>query len=365
MLQPFLILSTRSCFQYAKNVVEAIQENPERILFPGTIDFTGELSVLHFADGEMEVILNKSVRGKTVFLFTTCAKNEAGLSVETCKIELYHTIDVLKRSQAAEIIIFEPYLSCSRSDRTTRRNSVGLWIHYKTVISLGCGHFITYRLHSDKSKTVFDPCLCPMDDVPADALLQKHLCDTSIPSHDFFENTVKNSWLFCSVDAGGEKMARKFATSFGTQLVVAHKQRSAERLNTVESINLLSAVPIEGKTVWIVDDMIDTAGSVYGLVRELAARQCREVNIMVVHPVLSDPAISRLAELKKENLLSRLVVCDTVSCSPAHEKLPFMEVISSARLSAQIILTIAQDRQMSDLIDTFYPAQYIRNRKNL
>lgn len=361
MLQPFLILATRSCKSYAKNVIEAINNHPEHILFPDYIDYTNELSVMNFADGEMEVTLHKSVRGKTVFIFTTSAKNEAALSVEECKIELYNTIDVLQRSQAKEIIIFEPYMSSSRSDRTTRRNSVGLWIHYKIMISLGANHLVTYQLHSDKSKTIIDPCLCSIDDVPGVSLLQKYLCDTTIKTSHELETLVRDNWLFCSVDAGGEKLAKLFSTAFGTQLIIAHKQRSYVQANTIECINLLSAVPLKNKTIWIVDDMIDTGGSIYGLVQELASKSEREIHIMVVHPVLSDPSIERLMELKNKGFLGRLIVCDTIWCKKAKEQLPFIEVIESASLSAQIILTIAQERQMSELINVFSPELYLKN----
>lgn len=361
MIQPFLILSTRSCLPYAKKVVHSLNQNPERMLFPSGFDYTSELTVMTFADGEMEVELHKSVRGKTVFLFTTSARNAVGLSVEECKSELYHTIDVLKRSQADEIIIFEPFVSSSRSDRTTRRNSVGLWIHYKILTSLGADHLITYQMHSDKSKTIFDPCGCSIDDVQASILLQRYLCDTTIQSLSQLDGIIRDNWLFCSVDAGGEKLARKFAVSFNTQLVVAHKQRNYGIANSIECINLLSAVPLKDKTIWIVDDMIDTAGSVYGLVKELAARECRQINIMIVHPVLSDPAIERLAELKEKGFLSRLIVCDTVDCDGISGKLPFMEIIESADLSARISLTISQDRQMADLIDSFSPREYLKN----
>lgn len=363
MIQPFLILSTRSGLGYAKNVVTALNANPERILFPTDIDYTSALSVMRFADGEMEVVLHKSVRGKTVVLFTTSARNAAGLSVEECKLELYHTIDVLKRSQAKEIIVFEPFVSCSRSDRTIRRNSVGLWIHHKILVSLGANHLITYQMHSDKSRTIFDPCSCSVDDVQATILLQKYLCDTSIDSLADLETKVRDDWLFCSVDAGGEKLARRFTIAFGTQLVVAHKQRSYETANTIECINLLSAVPLEGKEIWIVDDMIDTGGSVYGLVRELATRSCKKVHIMIVHAVLSGPAIERLLELREAGMLDRLVVCDTVDCNGIREKLPFIEIIESADFSSRITLAITQDRQLADLIDTFSPREYLSGKK--
>jgi ribose-phosphate pyrophosphokinase len=141
--------------------------------------------------------------------------------------------------------------------------------------------------------------------------------------------------------------------------MVAHKQRNYSEANTVESISLLSAVSLKGKTVWIVDDMIDTGGSIYGLIKELSTRECKEVNVIVIHPVLSGPAADRLRELKNTGILGRLVACDTVCCNSVIDRLPFLEVISSANLSARIVLTISQDRQMADLIDTFCPKAYL------
>lgn len=356
-------MSTRSCRSYAEKVVQELNNIPEHLLFSAGFDYTDKLSVLSFADGEIEVVLHQSVRGKTVFLFSNSARNSENLSVEACKLELYHTIDVLKRSKAAEIIVFEPYISCSRSDRTTRRNSVGLWIHYKTLISLGVDHLVTYQLHSDKSKTMFDPCISSIDDVQTLSLLQRYLCDTTVISLENLLTTVRESWLFCSVDAGGEKLARKFAESFGTQLVIAHKQRSTTQINTIECINLLSAVPLEGKELWIVDDMIDTGGSIYELVRELSKQSGKPVNIMIVHPVFSDPAVQRIKELKNESFLGRLIVCDTINTQEISEKLHFLEVIHSAEQSAKIVLGISQNQQMADLIDVFSPEAYLESKK--
>ncbi len=358
----FSVLATRSCVSYARQVVASILSSSNYQLENHTIDYTNSLTVTTFADGEMEVTLNESVRGRVVFLFTTCARNESGLSVEECKIELYHTVDVLKRSQAAKIHVFEPYISCSRSDRTTRRNSVGFWIHYKTLISLGCDHVITYQLHSDKSKTVFDPCLCSIDDVPAISLLQRYLCETDVKTCEYLRTHIRDNWAFCSVDAGGEKLASKFARSFETQLIVAHKQRSATRPDTIDNFTIFTSGDLDGRTIWIVDDMIDTAGSIYGLVRELRKRAKRAINVMIIHPVLSGPAISRITELKDEGSLGRLVVCDTVFCETPAQRLPFMEVIKSGDFSARIITTIVQNQQMSDIIDRFSPDAFLTTR---
>jgi ribose-phosphate pyrophosphokinase len=336
--------------------------------FPGFAEKAesfGGVDLLHadrFADGEMEVTVNASIRGKDIILFTASARNEAGICVEEAKIELYHAIDALKRSQAANIMVFEPFVSCSRSDRTTRRSSVGLWVHVKTLASMGAKHIITYQLHSDKSKSMVDPTICAFDDIPALTLLKRYLCDTYIQSLENLENIVRPQWAFCSVDAGSEKLTRHFANAFGAPLVIAHKQRDPSRANTIESIHILTAEPIEGKTMWVVDDMIDTAGSVESLVHALAPLGPREINLIAVHALFSPPAAQRVAALTQEGLLKRIIVTDTISCPDALSKqIPGIEIVPSAGLSARIIRTIVTNASMSKLLAPFDAGTYFRS----
>lgn len=365
MSPSFVIVSTRSSLEYAKKVVSILPS--VLTAHPNTMsyDYLDKISVSKFSDGEMEVLLHDSVRGKTVILFTTCARNEQNLSVEECKAELYNTIDVLKRAQAAKIIVFEPYMSCSRSDRTTRRNSVGLWVHLKILVSLGADHILSYQMHSDKSKTVLDPCLCAFDDIQAVSLLQKYLCDVISGSSADQNSCIRENWLFCAVDAGAEKLARKFSTAFDTQLVVCNKQRNPDVTNCIDSITILSAVSLQDKKLWIVDDMIDTGGSITALLKELSHQNCKEINLMIVHPVLSGRAVEKLASLHEKGCFNRLVVCDTISCTSLRQQLPFVEIIESASLSAKIIQTIITDGQMSAVIDSFSPQDYLSERTTL
>ena len=359
-----LILSTRSMEEYSERVAYHIETFPEFHAANQSKDLIGELAAIKFADGEMEVEVGTSLRGKDVYIFASAARNTQGLSVEESKQELYHTVDALRRSAAGRITLFEPYCTCSRSDRTTRRNSVGFWIHYKTLVSLGVDHIVTYNLHSDKSRTVVDPTACSIDDVPASALLKEYITDTFIKTTDYLENHVRKNWLFCSVDAGGESEAKRFARAFGTQLVIAHKQRDYNKTNAVQSISILTSTDIAGKEIWIVDDMIDTAGSVYTLVRELHERNVGSVSIAAVHPVFSPPAISRLTKLHDEGLLEQLVVVDTVHCTEAmREEMPFLHVVSSARLSAEVIMRMHEEGSLSPFFDPFNARQYLSSLK--
>jgi len=358
-MNEFVITATRTMKSYAAGVADIVTRFSSFASFASSINGIDLLRTDRFADGEKEIVVKSSIRGKDVFLFASCARNEARLTVDEAKTELYHSVDALKRAQAASITVFEPFISCSRSDRTTRRSSVGLWAHLKILSSLGARHFVTYQLHSDKSQAMLDPTRCVIDDIPALALLKQRLCDVYIRNVETL-HAIRNSWAFCSVDAGGEKLSRRFANSFGVPLVVAHKQRDYSKQNSVECINILSAEPLEGKVLWVVDDMIDTAGSVDALIRALASMKPAEVNLMVIHPVFSPPAAERLSRLSEEKLLNHLIVTDTIDSSPDITGLiPSLEVVPSTGLSARVIRTIACNGSMAKLLDDFRPEEYL------
>jgi ribose-phosphate pyrophosphokinase len=239
---------------------------------------------------------------------------------------------------------------------------VGLWIHFKTLVSLGASHIVTYQLHSDKSKAMLDPALCVFDDIPVFTLLKKYLCDHYIKDIATLETTVHNKWAFCSVDAGGEKLTQRFANAFNAPLVVAHKQRDYSKANTIESINILSAEPIEGKVIWITDDMVDTGGSVYNLILALEKFRPAEINIVAVHAPFSHPAREHLAELTERNLLKRIIVTDTIYFPPSTPgDFPNLQIVPSAELSARVISNIVSDRSMSDIHQIFNAREYLRN----
>ena len=346
-MQEFVITATRSMRDYASRVVKQL---------PNTVDGVEFLQAICFADGEMEIDVTSSIRGRDTVLFATCARNKANIGVAEAKIELYHAVDALKRSHANSIIVFEPFVSCSRSDRSRGHNSVGLWMHFKTLASLGANHIVTYQLHSDKSHSMLDPAICAIDDVPALNLLKQYLCDLYIKDINFLKNNVLRNWAFCSVDAGGEKIARGFANAFGAPLVVAHKQRDYSKTNSIESINILSAEPIEGKVIWIVDDMIDTGNSIENLIRVLGNLKPAEINIITVHAIFSPPAGQRLQRLSAEGLLRKIIVTDTVHCSYS---IPGVEIVSSVELSAKVINAIVTNSSMRKIFRVFDASLYL------
>jgi ribose-phosphate pyrophosphokinase len=355
-----MVFSTRALEGYAREVTRVLRTYPR---FKETTDkeIHGELSISRFADGEMEAEVGTSVRGSDVFLFVGAARNELGLSSEENKIETYHAVDALRRAQAGRITVFEPYCSPGRSDRLTRRNSVGLWLHFKVLLSLGINHYITFQLHSEKSKTFIDPAICDVDDIPGRTLLERYICDNVIRSVERLHTTVHDEWLFCSVDAGGEALSKRFAASFGTGIIISHKQRNYSSANTVESITILTAEPIKGKTIWIIDDMIDTGDSICKLVRELAPMNPGSINVAIVHPVFSPPATERLQELCDEKLIGSILVTDTITCTPdILERLPCLQVIPSTSLAAEIVFRLNSELALSPLLLPFNAEDYLK-----
>ena len=355
------ILCTRTMADYASQVAYHIETFPE---FRGDYSLRGGvhgLKVVKFADGEMEIEVHTSLRNSDVFLFANAARNDLDIGVEENKIEMYHTIDALRRARARRIVLFEPYCSCSRSDRITRKNSVGFWVHSKTLISLGVNHIVTYQLHSDKSKTVVDPVQCSIDDLPVYQLLEARLTNDFIRDDGMTMDEIKDNWVFCSVDAGNENLAKKFADDFGCSLIVAHKNRDYDKVNSVGSVTLLTDVSLNDKSVWIIDDMLDTAGSVYTLAQELKKRGVKHINIAITHPVLSDPGVERLARLAEEGILQRLYAVDTINCASVIDKLPFATIISSARRSAEIVIRMHEGKSLSPLFEPFSIKEFLQH----
>lgn len=355
------VFSTRSMKWYADKVIGELNKYAAYKSINGSSSIQGNLKVSLFADGELEVEADSSVRGKDVFLFANAARNPDKISVDQNKIEIYNAVDALRRAQADRITLFEPYCSPGRSDRTTRRNSVGLWVHFKTLMALGVNHIITYDLHCDKSRSIIDPTLCAIDDVPVTAQLKKYLANNCVKTIENLDSNIRENWVICSVDAGGEVLAKKFAGSFNLPLVIAHKQRDYSKVNQVTSVKLLSDVSIEDKDIWIVDDMIDTGGSIHKLILELSKKNVKSVNIAIMHPVLSGPAINRLKELEDKGFLQNILVADTINCDDLINQLKTLKVVQTEKLSAEIVYRLNKEMSLSSFFKSFNVYEYLGN----
>ena len=189
---------------------------------------------------------------------------------------------------------------------------------------MGVDHILTFNLHSDKSRSIIDPKCCAMDDIPVLVLLKKYLADTYIKTCENLEKVIRKEWVFCSVDAGGEILAKKFATSFNTPLVIAHKQRDYSTVNKVISVHILSSIPLEDKVVWIIDDMIDTGGTLVETANALKKNGANRVFAACTHGVLSGKAIERI----DSSPLEKLFISDSIPLSKNKLKCNKIETLS-------------------------------------
>lgn len=355
------VFAGRAVQSYASKVLKELKNINEYT--KKFVDLAGQVNVKKFADGEMEVEILNSVRRKDIYIFQNCAsRNEFSLKNCENQIELYHLVDALKRAHAETITVFEPFISSSRSDRASGRSSVGLWIHFKTLLSLGVTHIITFQLHSEKSKSMIPPTEAFIDNIPIHSLLKEYIVKKYIKTKSYFEKIVNKNWAFCSVDIGGESLARNFASAFNCQLVVSHKQRDYTTVNRVNKISILTDKSIEGKIIWIVDDMVDTAGSIYNLILELNKHNVKEVNIAVIHPVLSEPGIKRIKDLHDKGKINKFIVTDTLWISEELKKqLDFMEIVSTTHLAAQIVYKTNTGESLSQYFEPIDVLQYLES----
>ncbi|MCX8057909.1 MAG: ribose-phosphate diphosphokinase [Spirochaetes bacterium] len=353
------IFSGRACKDYSNKVLKYLKEINEYT--QKFVDLAGETKVKQFSDGEMEVEIMNSVRRKDVYIIQNNAlRNEVSLSVHENKSELYHMIDALKRARAETITVIEPYISCARSDRATGRSSVGLWIHFNTMINLGASHIITFQLHSAKSTAIVDPNKCYIDNIPIISLLEKHILKNYIKTKEFFEKEVAKNWTICSVDAGGESIAREVAATFNCQLIIGYKKRNYNSVNQVEKVSILTDQNLEGKTVWVIDDMIDTGGSVFELVKAIKNYGVKTINIAVVHPVFSGKGVERLKMLHDDGFLDKLIVCDTLAIDENLKKeLSFIDVVETSPLLANIIYKTNIGESLNEYFIPINPYDFI------
>lgn len=352
------IVSTQSMSRYASAMNYHIQTFPDQYMKQRENILVRTEKKL-FADGSFEVVILDSVRDDHVVLISSSMSTEHTSFAEN-ELELYHTLDALRRASPSRIIVFEPYCAVSRSDRATTRNSVGLWIHYKVLQSLGMNHYITYMLHSDKAKTLFDPVHTPIDDLPTAPLIMEYLIDEFITKEKLSLDDVGANWVFCSVDTGGEGLARRYANSFRTPLIIAYKDRNYAKANHINSIVILTSVSLKGKTVWIVDDMIDTGTSIITLIKELKNKGVAKINIAISHGLFSPPALERLQAAHEEGILGSVVTTNTILPNTPQD-LDCIHVVDTTRYSASIIIRMHEGGSLSPFFDRFNVEQHIQH----
>jgi ribose-phosphate pyrophosphokinase len=255
----------------------------------------GAADILTFSDGEFQPCLNESVRGATVFIIQSTFPPCENL------FELLQMIDAAKRASAHKVIAVMPYYGWARQDRKDKpRVSIGAKLVANMLQAAGCDRVMTCDLHADQIQGFFD---FPVDHIYASAVFLPYIKAKNI------ENLA-----IAAPDMGGAKRANAYARYLECPVIICHKSR--EKANVVGSITAIGDV--KGKNVIIVDDMIDTAGTLAKAANVLKDMGALSVRACATHPVLSGPAYDRIAE----SALEEVIVSDTIplSSDPAKDK---------------------------------------------
>jgi ribose-phosphate pyrophosphokinase len=285
----------------------------------------GKCHVGSFSDGEITVEVMENVRGRDVFVVqSTCPPVNDNL------MELLVAADALRRASAARITAVIPYFGYARQDRRPRSQRVA--ISAKLVASMigtaGVDRVLTVDLHADQIQGFFD---IPVDNVYASPVLL----------HDAWKQKYENM-VVVSPDVGGVVRARALAKRLDdADLAIIDKRRP--QANEAQVMNIIGDV--EGKTCVLVDDMIDTAGTLCKAVTALKEDGAVKVVAYITHPVLSGPAVSRI----NDSLLDELVVTDTIPLSEEAKASPRIRQLSVSQLLAETMRRISDEESVSSL----------------
>jgi ribose-phosphate pyrophosphokinase len=279
-------------------------------------------TINRFSDGEINVQIAESVRGKDVFIIQpTCAPANDNL------MELLVMTDALKRSSAKSITAITPYYGYARQDR---KAAPRVPISAKLVANLfetaGITRMVTVDLHASQIQGFFD--------IPVDNLYGAILFVDYIKSKKF-----KNP-VIASPDIGGVARARYFASRLGLDMVIVDKRR--ERANVAEVMNIIGDV--QDKDVILIDDMIDTAGTMVKAAEALKTKGATSVMACCTHPVLSGPAYERI----ENGALDELIVTNTIPMRQSSSKI---KMLSTAPLLGEVIRRVHSNESVNSLFD--------------
>lgn len=280
-----------------------------------------------FADGEIQVEIHESVRGQHVFIVqSTCPPANQNY------MELFIMIDALRRASAQAITAVIPYYGYARQDRKVApRAPISAKLMADLLTQAGANRVVAVDLHAAQIQGFFN--------VPVD-----HLFAIPTLSRAWREKLgTGEEFVAVSPDAGGVERTRAFAKRIECPIAIVDKRRSGP--NEAKALHLIGDVT--GKTAIIIDDIVDTAGTLTQAVDSLYKNGAKRVFAVATHPVLSGPAISRIVE----SPIEKLWVTDTIPLSEAAKKSGKIEVISVAHLLAEAIRRIHDDDSVSSLFD--------------
>lgn len=284
----------------------------------------GDSKITRFSDGEIHCKINESVRGADVFVVqpTSSPANDN-------LMELLIMVDALRRASARRITAVMPYYGYARQDRKTRaRDPITAKLVANLITSGGARRVMTMDLHAGQIQGFFD---IPVDHLPGVPILAEYFLSKNL-----------DDVVVVSPDLGGVTRARDMAERIGANIAIIDKRRPEP--NVAEVMNIIG--DIQGKTVIMIDDIIDTAGTITLGAQALLERGAKEIYACCTHPVLSGPALQRL----QDSPIKELVATNTIALTE-DRKLPNIKVLSVAPLLGEAIIRIHEDLSVSKLFD--------------
>lgn len=269
--------------------------------------------IRRFANGEIYCEIEKNVRGADVFLIqSTCAPVNENL------MELLIILDALKRASALSITAVVPHYGYSRQDRKSApRTPITAKLVADMMTVAGASRVVTMDLHAGQIQGFFN---IPFDNIFASPVLLEYIQ----------KNLNRDNLVCISPDAGGVERVRHFAKKLSTELALIDKRRTGP--NVAEAMNVIGDV--KGKDCIIIDDMIDTGGTLVQAAKALRKNGANKIYAAATHPVFSDPAIQRISECEE---LEEVIVTDTIPLSPEARKIAKIKVVSTADILSKAI----------------------------
>lgn len=284
----------------------------------------GEVEVSKFSDGETSVHIGETVRGRDLFIIQSTST-----PVNDNLMELLIMIDAAKRASAGRITAVMPYFGYARQDRKARsRDPITAKLIADLLTSAGADRVLTMDLHAAQIQGFFN--------IPVDNLLGGPTL------YNYFADKMDESYIVVSPDVGSVNRARKVAERLNCPMAIIDKRRP--KANVMEVMNIIGNV--EGKKCLLVDDMIDTAGTIVQGAQALVDQGATEIHACCTHAVLSGPALERL----EKSPITELVMLDTIHL-PQEKMLSKMKILTTAEIFAAAIENVYLDKPMSKIYD--------------